>query len=149
MVIQIWVNIGSGIGLLPDGTKPLPEAIMPLLTYHQRCSVAFTSTENSQKLLNLILHNMICSEITLLWLLPHLPGVNELINWEMLRYIISMGTILSVSNLQNKSSHYHIRPGQPVCINELWSSLVQVMAWYLSSTKPSPERIMGYCWLDQ
>ena len=29
---HIWVNIGSGIGLLPDGTKPLPK---PMLTYHQ------------------------------------------------------------------------------------------------------------------
>ena len=29
---EIWVNIGSGNGLLPDGTKPLPE---PILTYHQ------------------------------------------------------------------------------------------------------------------
>ena len=28
---QIWVNIGSGNGLLPDGTKPLPE---PMLTYY-------------------------------------------------------------------------------------------------------------------
>ena len=28
---QIWVNIGSGNGLLPDGTKPLPE---PMLTCH-------------------------------------------------------------------------------------------------------------------
>ena len=28
----IWVNIGSGNGLLPDGTKPLPE---PMLMYHQ------------------------------------------------------------------------------------------------------------------
>ena len=28
---QILVNIGSGNGLLPDGTKPLPE---PILTYH-------------------------------------------------------------------------------------------------------------------
>ena len=28
----IWVNIPSGNGLLPDGTKPLPE---PMLTYHQ------------------------------------------------------------------------------------------------------------------
>ena len=27
-----WVNIGSGNGLMPDGTKPLPE---PMLTYHQ------------------------------------------------------------------------------------------------------------------
>ena len=28
----IWVNIDSGNGLLPDGTKPLPE---PMLTIHQ------------------------------------------------------------------------------------------------------------------
>ena len=32
MATEIWVNIGSGNGLLPDGTKPLPE---PMLTYHQ------------------------------------------------------------------------------------------------------------------
>ena len=25
MVTEIWVNIGSGDDLLPDGTKPLPE----------------------------------------------------------------------------------------------------------------------------
>ena len=36
---EIWVNIGSGNGLLPDGTKPLPE---PMLTYHQRGSVALS-----------------------------------------------------------------------------------------------------------
>ena len=29
---QIWVKLGSGNGLLPDGTKPLPE---PMLTDHQ------------------------------------------------------------------------------------------------------------------
>ena len=29
---EILVNTGSGNGLLPDGTKPLPE---PMLTYHQ------------------------------------------------------------------------------------------------------------------
>ena len=33
MVTEIWVDIGSGNGLLPDGTKPLPE---PMLTYHQK-----------------------------------------------------------------------------------------------------------------
>ena len=31
-VTQIWVNIGSCNGLLPDGSKPLPK---PMLTYHQ------------------------------------------------------------------------------------------------------------------
>ena len=30
--LEIWVNTGSGNGLLPDGTKQLPE---PMLTYHQ------------------------------------------------------------------------------------------------------------------
>ena len=29
---EIWVNIGSGNGMLPDSTKLLPE---PTLTYHQ------------------------------------------------------------------------------------------------------------------
>ena len=35
---QIWVNIGSGNGLLPDGTKPLPE---PMFTDHQWSPVTF------------------------------------------------------------------------------------------------------------
>ena len=30
MVTKIWVDIGLGNGLVPDGTKPLPE---PMLTY--------------------------------------------------------------------------------------------------------------------
>ena len=29
MATEVWVNIGSGNGLLPDSTKPLPE---PMLT---------------------------------------------------------------------------------------------------------------------
>ena len=39
MVKEIWVNIGSGNGLLPDGTKPLPET---MLTYHQWSPKTFT-----------------------------------------------------------------------------------------------------------
>ena len=31
MATEIWVNIVSGNGLLPGGTKPLPE---PMLIYH-------------------------------------------------------------------------------------------------------------------
>ena len=38
MATEIWVNIGSGNGLLPDGTKPLPK---PMLTYHQWRPVTF------------------------------------------------------------------------------------------------------------
>ena len=39
MVTEIWINIGSGNGLLPDGTKPLPES---MLTYNQWGIVALT-----------------------------------------------------------------------------------------------------------
>ena len=38
MATKIWVNTGSGNGLLPDGTKPLPE---PMLTYHQQRTATF------------------------------------------------------------------------------------------------------------
>ena len=34
----MWLNIGSGNGLLLDSTKPLPE---PVLTYHRLCPVTF------------------------------------------------------------------------------------------------------------
>ena len=40
--LLVWVNIGSGNGLLPDGTKPLPDL---MLTYHQR--VQWPSTEGN------------------------------------------------------------------------------------------------------
>ena len=39
MATKIWVNIGSGNGLLPDGTKPLPE---PVLTCHLWDPFAFS-----------------------------------------------------------------------------------------------------------
>ena len=39
MATEIWVNIGLGNGLLPDGTKPLPE---PMLAYHQWGPKTFT-----------------------------------------------------------------------------------------------------------
>ena len=42
-----WVNIGSGNGLLPDGTKPLPE---PMLTYHQYGPVAFIGWHYHEKI---------------------------------------------------------------------------------------------------
>ena len=40
MTIEICVNIGSGNGFLPDGTKPLPK---PALTHRQWDLVSFTS----------------------------------------------------------------------------------------------------------
>ena len=49
MATQIWVNIGSGNVLLPDGTKPLPE---PMLTYHQQGLVTFTWGQFRNRYLN-------------------------------------------------------------------------------------------------
>ena len=38
MATEIWVNIGLGNSLLPDGTKPFPE---PMLTEHHWIPVTF------------------------------------------------------------------------------------------------------------
>ena len=49
MVLEIWVNTGSGNGLLPDGTKPLPK---PMLTDHQRSPVTFIVGQFRKRRLN-------------------------------------------------------------------------------------------------
>ena len=46
---QIWINIGSGNGLVPDGTKPLPE---PMLTDHQWSPVTYISGQFHKRCLN-------------------------------------------------------------------------------------------------
>ena len=48
-------NIGSGNGLLPDGTKPLPE---PMLTYHQWSFVVFTLQQFTQEAHEISVHDM-------------------------------------------------------------------------------------------
>ena len=67
---KIWANIGSSNGLLPDGTKPLPE---PVLTYYQRCSVAFTWEQFLKKCWKEV--RKMSSNITPLKLQPHCPRV--------------------------------------------------------------------------
>ena len=42
MAIYLWVNIGSGNGLLPDSTKPLPK---PMLTYYRGIHLRAISRE--------------------------------------------------------------------------------------------------------
>ena len=49
MVTEIWVNIGSGNGLLPDGTKPSSGAV---LTDHQWSPVTFILGQFHKKCLN-------------------------------------------------------------------------------------------------
>ena len=75
MVTEIWINIGSGNGLLPDGTKPLPE---PMLTDHQLSPVTFIFREISQEMPQPSIAK-ICLKITYLNFHSNFPGVNELI----------------------------------------------------------------------
>ena len=49
MATEIWVNIGSGNGLLFDGTKPLPE---PMLTDHQWSPVTLILGQFHKRCLN-------------------------------------------------------------------------------------------------
>ena len=65
MATYIWVNIGSGNDLLPDGTKPLPA---PILTNHQWDSVSnFTASVPA---------TILYDELILVKLIPHLTGVD-------------------------------------------------------------------------
>ena len=52
MATKLWVNIGSGNSLLPDGTKPLHE---PMLTYHVTVMAASGCAWNLQRKLLWIL----------------------------------------------------------------------------------------------
>ena len=73
MATEIWVNIGSGNGLLPDGTKPLPE---PMLTdHHLKTSDIHSwaiSLEMSQPSIT-----KICLKIAYLKFHLIFPGANE------------------------------------------------------------------------
>ena len=62
---EIWVNIASGNGLLPDGTKPLPE---PMLADHQWSPVTSVLWQ----------FHKICLKITHLKFHSNFPGTNEL-----------------------------------------------------------------------
>ena len=72
MVTEIWVSIGSGSGLLPDGIKPLPKQMFligAVLCIHW--TKKFTASDLGAKL---------CKECKniLIKLLTHLPEANEL-----------------------------------------------------------------------
>ena len=76
MVTKIWVKIGSGNGLLPDGTKPLPE---PMLTDASVKASDIHIRAISQEMLQPSI-TKICVKITNLKFRPNLPGANEFIH---------------------------------------------------------------------
>ena len=73
MATEIWVNIGSGNGLLPDGTKPLPE---PMLIDHQCSPVTFILGQFHEMPQSSITE--VSLKITYLKFHSNLPGANEL-----------------------------------------------------------------------
>ena len=74
MATEIWVNIGLGNGLLPDGTKPLPE---PMLTDHQWSPVKFILGQFSQEMPQPSI-TKIHLKITCLKFQLNFPGANGL-----------------------------------------------------------------------
>ena len=70
-----WLALSSDNGLLPGGTKPLPE---PMLTCHQWCIVANHFGAILQELFAILIYKIIL-KITHLKLHLHLPGANGLI----------------------------------------------------------------------
>ena len=91
---QIWVNIGLGNGLLPDGTKPLLE---PMMTYQlNQCwliisEVLWHSPENNISILDMSL------KIIDFRLQPHLPWVNELSKFFQ-QYMFSDNTVVMTAS---------------------------------------------------
>ena len=76
LATQNWVNIVSGNGLLPDGTKTLS---VQMLTYHQLDSVAFTwALFHKKKNVLKIYIRKLSLKNKLVKLLPHLLGTDEL-----------------------------------------------------------------------
>ena len=94
MATEIWVNIGSGNGLLPDGTKPLPEA---MLTSHQWGPVAFIP---GWCLFEYPRYQIkFCLKFTHLNSQPHLPGDSELTHWGWVMHIcVGKLTIIGSDN---------------------------------------------------
>ena len=75
MATDIWVNIGSGNGLLPDGTKPLPE---PMWTDHQWSPVIFILGQFHMRMPQPSSITKIRLKIAFLEFHSNFPGANEL-----------------------------------------------------------------------
>ena len=100
MATEIWVNIGSGNGLLPDSTKPLPE---PMLTDHQQSPVTFIFGQFHKRCLN---HQSLkCVWKLRLKFHSNFPGANELTFGITMLYAIACHVELCVLRTPNHTFH--------------------------------------------
>ena len=109
MATEIWVNIGSGNGLLPAGTKPLPE---PMLTGHQWSPMTFILGQFHKRCLKPSI-TKIYLKITCLKFHSNLPGANELTHWGWV-------TNICVGNLIIIGSDNGLPPGRRHAI--IWTN---------------------------
>ena len=72
MATEIWVNIGSGNGLVPDGTKPLPE---PMLTFLQSSDIHIRAISQEMSQPSVTKIRLKITYIKFYW---NSPGANEL-----------------------------------------------------------------------
>ena len=99
-----WANISSCNGLLPDGTKPLPDL---MLAHHQRGSMVLTQSQFHRKysrcqFTKWVLKNTLCK------LCPHLSGTSEL-SYTSCRavYHYEPYTIMNLSHTQFWAIHHY------------------------------------------
>ena len=114
------VNTGSGNGLLPNVTKPLPEQI---LTYQQRCSVTFTWKQFYRKCS--WSSSGICVRRLHLKNDYHIfPGANELTHWGRVTHIC-------VGKLSIIGSDNGLSPNRRQAI--IWTNAGILLIWNLAT----------------
>ena len=134
MAAGIWVNIGSGNGMLPDGRKPLPE---PLLTYHQWGTVISIGGQFQKEYLS---HQWpILAGKLLIWkFLRNLPGTNA--------------TLTSFSLMLDVSVLHHNKISPSVSDLTHWGRVTHICVAYLtiiaSDNGLSPSRRQAIIWTN-
>ena len=131
MATEIWVNIGSGNGLLPDGTMPLPE---PMLTDHLWSSVAFISVQFHKTCLN---HQSLKS----VWKLQHKISF-KFPRGQWVKHCYNV----RFQYLEHQLPCEHLTHWglvTPYGDKRSWSTLAQVMACCLTA----PSHYLNQCWL--
>ena len=142
MGTKIWVNIGSGNGLLPDSTRSLPE---PMLTDHQWLPMTFILGQfhNISQQMPQPSITKICLKITCVRFHWNFPGTNELtIWWLLMPWVLASpgqkqphghwlyrinGSLFSLTN------DFHI-PASPQCSEMIEKSKISFM---LPKLKPA------------
>ena len=173
MSLDILVNTGSENGLLPDGTKPLPE---PVLTNHQK--VVWYSFQNHLLSGNKDIHTHACLEFAHLKSQPHLTGDDELIGfghlqawwlpnlvpmydvqcisgWMHMAHAFSCFIVWSNWFYPNFSGSFHLQSGNlmtaPVPVKQPWRIWVNKSHDYtntddITTTKQSTTKMWAYLW---